>query len=266
MTQNTHPTYKDPKPLGNGKVAVVTGASTGIGEATVRRLRESGWTVYAVARRAERLEELARETGASAAPTDITDQAQVDALRDRVLGEQGTVDAILNISGGARGTDTVADAKDEDWQWMYDVNVMGTLRVVRAFLPTLRANGEGTVLNLTSIAAQRAYEGGAGYNATKYAERAMTEALRLEEAEHNVRVVEVAPGLVHTPEFSLMRLGGDQAAADKIYAGVEKPLSGQDVAEVCAFAVELPHHVDLDTITVKPVAQAAPHKMIRTNN
>ncbi|MBN6811802.1 MULTISPECIES: SDR family oxidoreductase [Kocuria] len=266
MTQNTHPTYKDPKPLGNGKVAVVTGASTGIGEATVRRLRESGWTVYAVARRAERLEELARETGASAAPTDITDQAQVDALRDRVLGEQGTVDAILNISGGARGTDTVADAKDEDWQWMYDVNVMGTLRVVRAFLPTLRANGEGTVLNLTSIAAQRAYEGGAGYNAAKYAERAMTEALRLEEAEHNVRVVEVAPGLVHTPEFSLMRLGGDQAAADKIYAGVEKPLSGQDVAEVCAFAVELPHHVDLDTITVKPVAQAAPHKMIRTNN
>ena len=190
----------------------------------------------------------------------------MDALRDRVLGEQGTVDAILNISGGARGTDTVADAKDEDWQWMYDVNVMGTLRVVRAFLPTLRANGEGTVLNLTSIAAQRAYEGGAGYNAAKYAERAMTEALRLEEAEHNVRVVEVAPGLVHTPEFSLMRLGGDQAAADKIYAGVEKPLSGQDVAEVCAFAVELPHHVDLDTITVKPVAQAAPHKMIRTNN
>ncbi|WP_312797108.1 SDR family oxidoreductase [Kocuria sp.] len=266
MTQNTHPTYKDPKPLGNGKVAVVTGASTGIGEATVRRLRESGWTVYAVARRAERLEELARETGASAVPTDITDQAQVDALRDRVLGEQDTVDAILNISGGARGTDTVADAKDEDWQWMYDVNVMGTLRVVRAFLPTLRANGEGTVLNLTSIAAQRAYEGGAGYNAAKYAERAMTEALRLEEAEHNVRVVEVAPGLVHTPEFSLMRLGGDQAAADKIYAGVEKPLSGQDVAEVCAFAVELPHHVDLDTITVKPVAQAAPHKMIRTNN
>ena len=266
MTQNTHPTYKDPKPLGNGRVAVVTGASTGIGEATVRRLRESGWTVYAVARRADRLKELARETGASAVPTDITDQAQVDALRDRVLGEQGTVDAILNISGGARGTDTVADAKDEDWQWMYDVNVMGTLRVVRAFLPTLRANGEGTVLNLTSIAAQRAYEGGAGYNAAKYAERAMTEALRLEEAEHNVRVVEVAPGLVHTPEFSLMRLGGDQAAADKIYAGVEKPLSGQDVAEVCAFAVELPHHVDLDTITVKPVAQAAPHKMIRTNN
>ncbi|WP_270259535.1 SDR family oxidoreductase [Kocuria marina] len=266
MTQNTHPTYSDPMPLGNGKVAVVTGASTGIGEATVRRLRESGWTVYAVARRAERLEELARETGASAVPTDITDQAQVDALRDRVLGEQDTVDAILNISGGARGTDTVADAKDEDWQWMYDVNVMGTLRVVRAFLPALRANGEGTVLNLTSIAAQRAYEGGAGYNAAKYAERAMTEALRLEEAEHNVRVVEVAPGLVHTPEFSLMRLGGDQAAADKIYAGVEKPLSGQDVAEVCAFAVELPHHVDLDTITVKPVAQAAPHKMIRTTN
>lgn len=260
MTQNT---YANPRPLGTGKVAVVTGASTGIGEATVERLRASGWTVYAVARRADRLEALAERTGALAAPTDITDPAQVDALRDRVLSEQSTVDAVLNISGGARGTDSVLEAKDEDWEWMYQVNVLGTMRVTRAFLPALRSNGEGTVLNLTSLAAIRAYEGGAGYNAAKYAERALTEALRLEEAEHNVRVVEVAPGLVHTPEFSLMRLGGDQTAADKVYAGVEKPLTGQDVAEVCAFAVELPHHVNIDTLTLKPVAQAAPHKLIR---
>ncbi|WP_431812774.1 SDR family oxidoreductase [Kocuria sp. cx-455] len=266
MTHNTQSAYDNPKPVGNGKVAVVTGASTGIGEATVERLRSSGWTVYAVARRAERLEDLAQRTGAIAAPTDITDPAQVDALRDTVLSEQTTVDALLNISGGARGTDKILDAKEADWNWMFQVNVMGTLRVTRAFLPTLRENGEGTVVNLTSLAAFRAYEGGAGYNAAKFAERSMTEALRLEEAEHNVRVVEVAPGLVHTPEFSLMRLGGDQEAADKVYAGVEKPLTGADVAEVLAFAVELPHHVNIDTLTVKPVAQAAVHKMIRTQS
>jgi NADP-dependent 3-hydroxy acid dehydrogenase YdfG len=246
-----------------GKVAVVTGASTGIGEATARELRRSGWTVYAVARRAERLEALARETGAVPAPCDITSDADVEALRDRVLEEQGRVDALLNISGGARGADRVAEASTEDWEWMYQVNVLGTMRLTRALLPALRANGEGTVLNLTSLAAHRAYEGGGGYNAAKYAERAMTEALRLEEAEHNVRVVEIAPGLVHTPEFSLNRLGGDQEAAEKVYAGVDKPLTSEDVAQVCAFAVNLPHHVDLDTVTIKPVAQAAPHKLIR---
>lgn len=248
---------------GRQMVAVVTGASTGIGAATARRLRADGWIVYAVARRAERLESLAQESGALAAAVDITDQSQVDALRDRVLSEQGTVDALLNISGGARGVDRLADAKDADWQFMYDVNVMGTMRLIRAFLPALRENGEGTVLNMTSIAGWRAYEGGSGYNAAKYAERAMTEALRLEEVENNLRVVEIAPGMVHTEEFSLSRLSGDQEAADKVYAGVEKPLSAEDVAEVCAFAVNLPHHVDLDTVTIKPVAQAAPHKLIR---
>ena len=250
-------------PTLTGRVAVVTGASTGIGEAPARELRRSGWTVYAVARRAERLEALARETGAVPAPCDITSDADVEALRDQVLEEQGRVDALLNISGGARGTDRVAEASTEDWEWMYQVNVLGTMRLTRAFLPALRANGEGTVLNLTSLAAHRAYEGGGGYNAAKFAERAMTEALRLEEAEHNVRVVEIAPGLVHTPEFSLNRLGGDQEAAEKVYAGVDKPLTSEDVAQVCAFAVNLPHHVDLDTVTIKPVAQAAPHKLIR---
>ncbi|MEH0109307.1 SDR family oxidoreductase [Tersicoccus sp. MR15.9] len=245
------------------RVAVVTGASTGIGEATARRLRGEGWTVYAVARREDRLTALAQESGVIAAACDITVEADVTALRDRVLAEQGRIDALVNISGGARGTDRVGEAKDEDWTWMYEVNVLGTMRVTRAFLPALRENGEGTVLNLTSLAAQRAYEGGAGYNAAKFAEHAMTEALRLEEVEHNIRVVEVAPGLVQTPEFSLNRLGGDAAAADAVYAGVEKPLTSDDVARVCAFAITLPHHVDLDLITIKPVAQAAPHKVIR---
>ncbi|MDO5619418.1 SDR family oxidoreductase [Kocuria sp.] len=243
-------------------VAVVTGASTGIGEATARKLRADGWIVYAVARRADRLDALAQEIGVVPVATDLTDQQQVEALRDRVLQEQGTVDALVNISGGARGTDPVGDAKDDDWEFMFQVNVMGTMRVVRAFLPALRANGEGTILNLTSTAAEHAYEGGSGYNAAKSGERALTQALRLEEAEHNIRVIEVAPGMVHTPEFSLMRLG-DQSKADKVYAGVEKPLTSQDVAGVCAYALNLPHHVNLDLITMRPVAQAAQHKVIR---
>lgn len=262
MTENANPRQQTAQP-GSHQVAVVTGASTGIGEATARELSRTGWIVYAAARRVERLEALAGETGAIAVPCDVTSDADVDALRDRVLAEQGRVDALLNIAGGARGTDWVANAKDEDWDWMYQVNVLGTMRITRAFLPALRENGEGTILNLTSIAGQRGYEGGSGYNAAKFAEHGFTEALRLEEAEHNVRVVEIAPGMVHTPEFSLMRLGGDEEAADKVYAGVEKPLTGEDVAEVCAFAVNLPHHVDLDLVTVKPVAQAAMHKVLR---
>src|SRR6476661_7750086 len=192
------------------KSAVVTGASTGIGEATVRALRQEGWTVFAVARRADRLE----------------------------------------------------DAKTVDWAWMYEVNVLGTMKLTRAFLPMLRACGEGTVLNLTSTAGLSAYEGGGGYNAAKFAQHALTGALRLEEAEHNLRVIEVAPGMVQTEEFSLNRLG-DAGAAEKVYAGVEKPLTAGDVADVVRFAVTAPHHVNLDQIVIRPVAQASNFKVIR---
>jgi NADP-dependent 3-hydroxy acid dehydrogenase YdfG len=118
------------------------------------------------------------------------------------------------------------------------------------------------VLNLTSTAALAAYEGGGGYNAAKFAQHAMTGALRLEEAEHNVRVIEVAPGLVFTEEFALNRLG-DRQAADKVYQGVEKPLTAEDVADVVRYAVTAPHHVNLDQIVIRPVAQAANHKLIR---
>ncbi len=127
----------------------------------------------------------------------------------------------------------------------------------------LRAHGEGTVLNLTSTAGIVAYEGGAGYNAAKFGEHGLTWALRLEEAENNIRVVEVLPGMVHTEEFSAKRLRGDAAAAEAVYAGVEKPLTAEDVAEVIAHAVSLPHHINLDQIVVRPVAQAAQHKVIR---
>jgi NADP-dependent 3-hydroxy acid dehydrogenase YdfG len=245
------------------KRAVVTGASSGIGAATVRALRTSGWEVTAVARRADRLEALAAETGARAIAADVTDQASVDNLVREVLAGGG-IDALVNNAGGAFGVDSVLDGKFEDWDWMYQVNVLGALRVTQGFLPALRGNGEGSVLFLTSIAGLVPYEGGGGYVAAKHAERAMAATLRLEEAEHNVRVIEVAPGLVHTEEFSLNRLGGDQAAADRVYAGVDKPLRAEDIADVIAYSLNLPHHVNLDQIVVKPVAQAAPHKLIRS--
>ena len=243
------------------KAALVTGASSGVGEATVRALASGGWTVFAVARRADRLEALAAETGATAIPADISADDDVSRLLSQVT-EAGGIDTLVNIAGGARGADRIADASTEDWDWMYRVNVLGTMKLTRAFLPMLRAHGEGTVLNLTSTAGLAAYEGGGGYNAAKYAQRAMTEALRLEEAEHNVRVIEVAPGLVHTEEFALNRLGNRQAA-DKVYQGVEKPLTAGDVADVVRYAVSAPHHVNLDQIVIRPVAQASNYKLIR---
>ncbi|UVJ37956.1 SDR family oxidoreductase [Arthrobacter sp. CJ23] len=243
------------------KTAVVTGASTGIGEATVRALAGAGWRVFAVARRVERLEALAAQTGAVPFAADICNDDDVAALLAAVT-EAGGADTLVNIAGGARGADTIANAKTEDWDWMLQVNVLGTMKITRAFLPMLRAHGEATVLNLTSTAGLTAYEGGGGYNAAKYAQHAMTGALRLEEAENNIRVIEVLPGLVRTEEFALNRLG-DGAAAAKVYAGVEKPLIADDVADIVKYAVSLPHHINLDEIVVRPVAQAATHKLIR---
>ncbi|VXB19392.1 Oxidoreductase, short chain dehydrogenase/reductase family [Arthrobacter sp. 9V] len=246
---------------GNNKTAVVTGASTGIGEATVKALVSAGWKVFAVARRADRLDALGAATGAVPFRADITADDDVAALLAAVT-EAGGADTLINIAGGARGADTIANADTEDWDWMYQVNVLGTMKITRAFLPMLRANGEGTVLNLTSTAGLSAYEGGAGYNAAKFAQHAMTNALRLEEVGNNVRVIEVAPGLVQTEEFALNRLG-DKDAAAKVYAGVEKPLTAEDVAGVVAYSVSLPHHINLDQIVIRPVAQAANHKLVR---
>ncbi|CCQ45833.1 short chain dehydrogenase family protein [Pseudarthrobacter siccitolerans] len=243
------------------KAALVTGASSGIGEATVRALAGEGWTVFAVARRAERLAALEAETGAVGIPADVSADDDVSRLLARVT-EGGGIDTLINIAGGARGADTVGGASTEDWEWMYRVNVLGTMKLIRAFLPMLRAHGEGTVLNLTSTAGLAAYEGGGGYNAAKFAQHAMTGALRLEEAENNVRVIEVAPGLVFTEEFALNRLG-DRQAAQKVYQGVDKPLTADDVADVVRYAVSAPHHVNLDQIVIRPVAQAANHKLIR---
>lgn len=240
--------------------AVVTGASSGIGQATVKALRAQGWTVFAVARRAERLEQLAAETGAVALAGDVSDQDSVEQMVQRIEAAGG-VDTLVNCAGGARGADYLGEAKDEDWDFMYRVNVMGTMRLTRALLPHLRTV-QGTILNVTSTAALASYEGGSGYNAAKAAQRAMTQALRLEEVENGIRVIEVLPGLVATEEFALRRLGS-QEAAENVYAGVAEPLTGEDVAEVIRYAVSLPHHVNLDEIVIRPQAQAANHKLIR---
>ncbi len=250
----------------SGKRAVVTGASTGIGWATVALLRQGGWEVTGVARRGDRLEQLAAETGADVFAADLTRQDDVEALRDH-LAEFDRVDVLVNNAGGARGLDRVEDGRVEDWLWMYEANVLAVQRITTALLPLLRATaavaGNADIVNITSIAAAEVYEGGAGYNAAKAAEAAVSRALRLELAGEPLRVIEVAPGMVKTEEFSLRRFAGDQERADEVYQGVEDPLTAEDVAEVIAFAVGLPGHVNLDHVTVRPVAQAARDKVIR---
>ncbi|WP_315637091.1 MULTISPECIES: SDR family oxidoreductase [Microbacterium] len=245
---------------------VVTGASSGIGQATVRVLRARGWDVVGVARRADRLAALSAETGASTIACDLTDDAAVTALVGE-LERTGPVHALVQVAGGARGTDRVEDAALADWQWMYDANVLATQRLVAGLLPLLRrtadADGHADLLFVTSTAAQTAYPGGAGYNAAKAAEAMLVRALRQELNGEPLRVAEVAPGMVHTEEFTLNRLGGDAVAAEAVYSGVEAPLLAEDVADVIAYALEAPAHVNLDLITMRPVAQSAQHLLAR---
>jgi NADP-dependent 3-hydroxy acid dehydrogenase YdfG len=240
------------------KRAVVTGASTGIGWATVALLRRHGWDVIAVARRAERLEALAAETGAGVFAADLTDAAQVAALAEHVRAG-GPLHALVNNAGGARGLDSVEAGSVEDWRWMFEANVIATKQVTSALLPALRDGaedaGSGDVVTVTSIAGHTPYAGGGGYNAAKFAEHALVAVLRMELAGEPLRVVEIAPGMVATEEFSLNRFGGDRARADAVYADVESPLTADDVAETIVHSIELPPHVNLDLVTVKPVAQ-----------
>nr|WP_254304581.1 SDR family NAD(P)-dependent oxidoreductase [Rathayibacter sp. VKM Ac-2835] len=231
--------------------------------------REHGWDVVAVARRREKLEALAAETGASVFVADLTDAAQVDALRDH-LAATGAVHALVNNAGGALGLDSVEASDPADWTRMFEINVLSVKLVTSALLPLLRAGiadggseGSADVVTVTSIAGHVAYEGGGGYNAAKFAARALVAVLRLELAGEPIRVIEIAPGMVHTEEFSLVRFGGDKERADKVYAEVPGPLVAEDVAAAIVSSVELPPHVNLDLVTIKPVAQAAPHKVIK---
>lgn len=241
-------------------VAVVTGAGSGIGAATARALAAAGFFVVCAARRTERIEAVAAECGGLAVTCDVTDDAQVAALA-QAAGPRIAV--LVNNAGGALGVQPVAQGDAAQWRTMYETNVLGTLAVTKALLPALIA-GEGLVVNVGSIAGHLVYEGGAGYTAAKHGLTALTETLRLELWDQPVRVSEIAPGMVRTEEFSLVRFGGDQAKADAVYAGVEAPLVAEDIADAITWMATRPAHVNVDLLVIKPRAQAAPHKVHRT--
>lgn len=245
-------------------IAVVTGASSGIGAATARRLAREGFHVVAVARRADRLTALADELGsATAVECDITDEGSVARLREVVEGLDGRLTLLVNNAGGARGADEVRNGSVDDWQWMYEVNVLGTMRVTQALLPALEASGEGTIVTVGSTAAFVVYEGGGGYTAAKHAQNALMGTLRLELAGKPVRVMEIDPGMVRTDEFALNRMGGDRSKADAVYQGVREPLVADDIADCIAFMATRAHHVNIDRLVIRPLAQAAQHKVVR---
>jgi NADP-dependent 3-hydroxy acid dehydrogenase YdfG len=232
------------------RVAVVTGASSGIGAATARALASDGFQVVLGARRLERVQQIAAEVAGEAFALDVTDPRSVEELAARVP----RCDVLVNNAGGALGLDSLAEADEEQWRTMYESNVLGTMRMTRALLPDLAASGDGHIVTVTSIAGFEAYRGGAGYIAAKHAQRSLLRNLRLELLGQPVRVTEVAPGMVET-EFSLVRFGGDEDAARRVYEGM-KPLRGEDVAECIRWAVAQPSHVNVDEIVVRPRAQA----------
>jgi NADP-dependent 3-hydroxy acid dehydrogenase YdfG len=254
--------------MSESKIAVVTGASSGIGAASVRRLAAGGSHGGAAARRADRLDRLAGEVRAaggvaSAVPTDVTDDASVAALAAAVADLGGPVELLVNNAGGAHGADPVASGSVADWQRMFDVNVLGTLRVTKALLPALIASGRGTVIVMGSTAGHVVYEGGGGYAAAKHAQTALTGTLRLELCGQPVRVIEIDPGMVKTDEFAVVRFGGDVDKAAAVYAGVANPLVAEDIADCVAWCATRPQHVNVDKLVVRPLAQAAQHKVHR---
>lgn len=234
------------------KVAVVTGGSAGIGEATARALANDGYTVVVAARRLERCEDVAREIGGVAVQVDVGDDGDVEKLRAAVE-ELGRCDVLVNNAGGAKGLDDFKDANLEDWAWMYEVNVLGTVRVTNALYPLLVAS-EGLIVSIGSVAAWEAYPGGAGYNAAKFGLRAATRAMRREEAGNPIRITEIDPGRVET-DFSINRFKGDEARAAQVYEG-KMNLTAEDVAEAVRWVASLPKHVNIDTLNIMPRAQA----------
>ena len=240
------------------RVAVVTGASSGIGAATARALAGDGYDVILGARRVDRLEALAAEIGGRARQLDVTDPESVE----RFVAGLDRVDVLVNNAGGAKGLATVADADLDDWRWMWETNVVGTLRVTKALLPALKASGDGLIVTITSLAAIEPYDNGAGYTSAKHGQAMIHRTLRLELLGKPIRLTEIAPGMVET-EFSLVRFDGDADKADAVYSGLE-PLVAEDVAEVISFVASRPPHVNLDQIVLKPRDQASARRNIKT--
>lgn len=244
------------------RIAVVTGASSGIGAATARRLAHNGYHVFCTARRTERIEQLAQEIQGTALTVDVTSEEDVADLAEAV---GPRLDVLVNNAGGALGLEPVAEADLDKWSRMFETNVVGAGRVTRALLPAL-VQARGAVVFVTSTAADATYEGAAGYCGAKSAERAIVEALRLEIVDQPVRVMEIAPGMVKTEEFSLTRFDGDAERAEKVYDGVAEPLVADDIADAISFMVTRPGHVNIDRLVIRPRAQAANHKVHRQPN
>lgn len=233
-------------------VAVITGASAGIGRAAAQVLAREGWELLLGARRADRLREVAEPLGARAVTLDVTDPESIAAF----AAEAPVVSLLVNNAGAAFGRDRIEESLEQDWRGMWELNVMGVLRVTRKFLPALRASPSGGhVINLGSVAGFETYPAGAGYTSSKHALRALTRTLREELLGEPIRVTEISPGLVNT-EFSLVRFGGDQATADAVYKGLT-PLVAEDIAEAIAWAATRPPHVNVDEIVIRPRDQAS---------
>jgi NADP-dependent 3-hydroxy acid dehydrogenase YdfG len=244
------------------KIAVVTGASSGIGAATAALLAKNGFHVIAGARRMDRLNTLAAShSDIEVLPLDVTDQSSVDTFVNSLAGRK--IDVLINNAGGAFDSASVLDSDPEIWKKTYDVNVVGTVRMTKAIAPLMK--GQGHIVVMSSTAAHVAYENGGSYVAAKFAERSLANTLRLELNGLAIRVTEIAPGMVKTDEFALVRNAGDSAKAAKVYEGVANPLTAEDIAETIRWSVMLPDHVNIDSLVVRPVAQAANHKVHRTS-
>lgn len=238
--------------MADGKLAVVTGASSGIGAATARALAGAGFEVALGARRVQRVEELAGEIGGHAKELDVTDSGSVEEFASWTE-ELGGASVLVNNAGGAKGLEPIAEMHEDRWRWMYEVNVLGLAVTTRALLPQVRGSGSGHVVIIGSAAGTETYAKGAGYAAAKFGAHAVFGSLRQELLGEDVRVTEVMPGAVRT-EFGLVRFEGDEEKAERVYRGIT-PLTPEDVAECVRWVVTLPPHVNVDRLDVRPVRQ-----------
>jgi NADP-dependent 3-hydroxy acid dehydrogenase YdfG len=245
------------------RIAVVTGASSGIGEATARGLVKAGFKVALGARREDRLMAVARELGGLGLPLDVRDRGSIQAFVDAIAAEYGQVEILVNNAGLAAGLQLLAEGNDDDWVQMMETNVLGVLRVTKAMLPLLRRAPRAHIVNLGSVAGFEVYPGGVGYTASKHAVRAITKTLRLELMGEPIRVTEVEPGLVET-EFSLVRFKGDNERAASVYKGMQ-PLTGADIADCIVWVVTRPPNVNIDEMVVRPIAQATARDVARNS-
>ena len=239
----------------SNKRALITGASSGIGRAMAVSLADKGCELFLVARRKDKLEELAKElkTRVHIIPADVNDPGLKDIITKAT---DSKVDILINNAGLALGREKVELGKFEDWEQMISTNITANFKLVHIVLPWMLNHGGGDIINLCSVAGHYTYSGGAVYCATKHAVKAFTRALREETCGKNLRVMQISPGMVDT-EFSTVRFKGDKKTADAVYAGMN-PLTPEDIARMMTFMLEQPRHVVIDEIITMPTDQGSP--------